>query len=179
MYGIVSHACLVPIEAKRMHQIPWNWSFGCLKAALWAQSQILCLCNSSRCSYLLSRLSSFHFLRLFLFVSLFCFLTNSLYPLAITLKDLVIEIIFLCLHVVIRIMILSKFWDSMRLDYWYVVLISFCVEMPSFWFLSLVSVSLVGRWVGGGPPSWRPEDSFWVCLLSSSTLFVRCPVPLA
>lgn len=49
----------------------------------------------------------------FLTIVFVCFLvlffTNSLYPLAITLEDLVIGIIFLCLHVVIRIMILSKF----------------------------------------------------------------------
>jgi hypothetical protein len=29
------HACLVPTEGRRRHQIPWNWSYRQLQAAMW------------------------------------------------------------------------------------------------------------------------------------------------
>ena len=53
----VPHVLLVPTEARREGQIPWNWSYMWLWAVLWVLGNQI-LQRTSQCSYVLSPLSS-------------------------------------------------------------------------------------------------------------------------
>ena len=35
MYVCVLLSCMVPINTRRGHQIPWNWNYGWLGATIW------------------------------------------------------------------------------------------------------------------------------------------------
>lgn len=66
---MASYLCLVPKEVRRRHQIPWNWSYRWLSAAIWVQGIELHILSRPGLLYLLSLFSLF-FLFLFYFIYL-------------------------------------------------------------------------------------------------------------
>lgn len=46
MYVHVPHICLVPVEIRRVHWIPWDWTYRCLtpEPSLQQPSLLMCVC---------------------------------------------------------------------------------------------------------------------------------------